>query len=79
MNFNLSSLLQNGMRILNIVNRTLPLVREINPAYSFITKKIKDMKGSTNNFMPSNTTLKAPNNYPLNQQSNGTNSLTFFR
>ncbi len=41
MNFNLPYILQNGMKVLNIVNKTLPLVKEFNPALGFIKKKLK--------------------------------------
>ena len=77
MNFNLAYILQNGMRILNIVNRTLPLVREFNPAMSFITKKIKDINTNIQN-NTSNTPLN--NILKTNAKSKNNNSnLTFFR
>ena len=46
MNFNLPYILQNGMKVLNIVNKTLPLVKEFNPALGFIKKKLKNLNKS---------------------------------
>lgn len=80
MNFNIPYLLQNGMKILNIVNKTLPLVREFNPAMSFITKKIKDINSNiqqNGGKLPLNTNiLKQPKNTQVNKRLN---NLTFFR
>ena len=79
MNFNLPYILHNGMRILNIVNRTLPLVKEVNPAIGYIRKKIKSINTNitpNNNIKPlSNTNiLSAPN-----KQNFSNSNLTFFK
>lgn len=79
MNFNLPYLLQNGMKILNIVNKSLPLVREFNPALSFITKKLKTM----NNNIQQNISTPLMNSNIIkntnNKQPRTHNNLTFFR
>lgn len=76
MNFNLPYILQNGMKILNIVNKTLPLVKEFNPALNFIQRKLK----SANLPAAQKTTIKntPTNNIPV-RVNNNNNSLTFFR
>lgn len=80
MNFNIPYLLSNGMKILNIVNKTLPLVREFNPAMSFITKKIKDINSNiqqNGGKLPiSANILKSPVNSQIKKANN---NLTFFR
>lgn len=76
MNFNLPYILQNGMKILNIVNKTLPLVKEFNPALNFIQKKLK----SASLPVAQKTTIKntPTENLPV-RVNNNNNSLTFFR
>ena len=68
------------MKILNIVNKTLPLVREVNPALGFIAKKIKSMNTNvtqmTDNSLVSTKALKNPTNQ---KQAYLNNNLTFFR
>lgn len=83
MNFNLSSILQNGIKILNIVNRTLPLVKEFNPALGVIRKKLKNVSlpvapVSNNNVRP---VQNRPTPVRINNRPNGNNNntLTFFR
>lgn len=44
MNFNFSSFLNGSLRILNIANRTLPLIKEATPAIKNIKKKYQDFK-----------------------------------
>lgn len=78
MNFNLPYLLQNGMKILNIVNKTLPLVKEFNPALNFITKKIKNI--NTNNVSQISNNIKKIVPPPKqNNQLPANNTLTFFK
>ena len=80
MNFNLPYILQNGMKILNIVNRTLPLVKEFNPAMSFISKKIKDINSNVqqaaNNLPINSNSLKQPANNKIHHKNS---NLTFFK
>lgn len=77
MNFNLPYILQNGMKILNIVNKTLPLVKEFNPALNFIQKKLK----SANLPIAQKSIIKntPTSNLPVRVNDNNNNSLTFFR
>lgn len=83
MNFNLPYILQNGMKILNIVNKTLPLVKEFNPALNFIQKKLKTASPVINQRQKNTPALKNStgvsniNNTINNNQNN--NTLTFFR
>lgn len=78
MKFNLPYILQNGMKILNIVNKTLPLVKEVNPALNFIQKKLKSQ---TPMLASKQKNTKTINNSPsVNKNiSNKNNTLTFFR
>ncbi len=77
MNFNISSILSGSMKILNIVNKTLPLVKEFNPTISKMITKYKNNKVKEQPFVnkkPSPTPLKKlPNQRP------SSNGLTFFR
>lgn len=75
MNFNLPYILQNGMKILNIVNKTLPLVKEFNPALNFIQKKLK----SANLPVAQKTAIKNTPTENIPVRVNNNNSLTFFR
>lgn len=78
MNFNLPYILQNGMKILNIVNKTLPLVKEVNPALNFIQKRLKTPKQlSTSN--DNKKSLNKINNQDYSIKNNQNNTLTFFR
>lgn len=86
MNFNLPYILQNGMKILNIVNKTLPLVKEFNPALNYIQKKLKSSASPLINQMQKNTPIlndKPRINNNINKsvtsKSTGNNTLTFFR
>lgn len=77
MNFNLPYILQNGMKILNIVNKTLPLVKEFNPALNFIQKKLKTANiPVTKKPIIKNTPTE---NIPVRVNNSNNNSLTFFR
>ncbi len=84
MNFNLPYILQNGMKVLNIVNKTLPLVKEFNPALGFIKKKLRTVALPNNINIKNTPTSKQPvrvnnvNNNNINNNINN-NSLTFFR
>ncbi len=81
MNFNLSSILSNSLRMLNIANKALPLIKEMNPTFKTIKEKIG--KYTTNN------SKKVINTPKIKQESNNhdnskkvvyqNNSLTFFK
>lgn len=77
MNINLASILQGSMKILNVVNKTLPLVKEFNPTFTKVMSKLK------NGNMKINNNFIIPTNRPLNtvpkKLVNNTNSLTFFK
>ena len=73
---NFSSFLSSSLRILNIANRAIPLVRDITPTIRSIRSKI------------SNTNLPKLNSFSINNNQNvmkreisqkHNNSLTFFR
>ena len=73
---NFSGFLSSSLRILNIANRALPLVRDITPTIKSIRSKI------------SNTNLPKLNSFSINNNQNvmkrkipqrKNNSLTFFR
>lgn len=48
MNFNFSSFLNGTLRILNIANKTLPLIKEASPTIKTIRNKYQTFKGNTN-------------------------------
>ena len=45
MNFNFSSFLNGTLRILNIANKTLPLIKEASPTIKTIRDKYQNFKG----------------------------------
>lgn len=47
MNFNFSSFLNGTLRILNIANKTLPLIKEASPTIKTIKNKYQSFKGNT--------------------------------
>lgn len=49
MNFNFSSFLNGTLRILNIANKTLPLIKEASPTIKTIKDKYQTFRGKTNN------------------------------
>lgn len=77
MNINISSILQGSMKILNVVNKTLPLVKEFSPTFTKIMSKFKTANPKINNklLIPSGKTI----NNTQKKLVNNTNSLTFFR
>lgn len=77
MNINISSILQGSMKILNVVNKTLPLVKEFNPTFTKVLNKIRKPNIKLNNNIPVITNQSTPNNQK--KLVNNTNSLTFFR
>ncbi len=83
MNFNLPYILQNGMKILNIVNKTLPLVKEFNPALNYIQKKLKTAAPVINQRQKNTPVLKnstgVVNTNKAISSSQNNNTLTFFR
>lgn len=84
MKMNLPFILQSGMRILNIVNRTLPLVKEFNPAYNYISKKVKSLNMKEKVLPIINNSSNISNNSKNTNITNGdikpsNNSLTFFK
>ncbi len=85
MRMNLPYILQGGMKILNIVNKTLPLVKEFNPAYNYITKKVKSLNmrdkilPALNNTQQPQKQSRPNNNVPTPNNRMNNNNLTFFR
>lgn len=49
MNFNFSSFLNGTLRILNIANKTLPLIKEASPTIKTIRDKYNSFKGISSN------------------------------
>lgn len=78
MNINLASILQGSMKILNVVNKTLPLVKEFNPTFSKVISKMKKTNPTTNNnFIIPKKVLSTNNN---NQKKIiNSSTLTFFQ
>lgn len=78
MNINISSILQGSMKILNVVNKTLPLVKEFNPTFTKVMSKLKNSNIKINSapMLPSSRTTI--NNSQKKLVTN-TNSLTFFK
>lgn len=77
MNINMSSFLANSLRILNIANKTIPLIKEANPTIKSIKKRYMKIKNNMN-YTPYEK--KAPK--VIEQPKNivyQNNSLTFFR
>lgn len=72
MNFNLSSILSNSLRFLNITKRALPLIKDLNPTIRNIKNKITEFK--TENKQPEKKELTFKEK-PVQKN----NSLTFFR
>lgn len=52
MNFNFSSFLNGTLRILNIANKTLPLIKEASPTIRTIKNKYQEFKGINTNRTP---------------------------
>lgn len=77
MNINISSILQGSMKILNVVNKTLPLVREFNPTFTKVLSKFRNPSIKINNNLPIPTNARIQDNQK--KLVNNTNSLTFFR
>lgn len=72
MNFNLSSILSNSLRFLNITKRAIPLIKDLNPTIKNIKTKIAEFK----------TTNKEPiiKELPIQKKEVKNNSsLTFFK
>ena len=72
MNFNLSSILSNSLRFLNITKRAIPLIKDLNPTIKNIKTKINEFK----------TTNKEPiiKELPIQKKEvKNNNSLTFFK
>ena len=76
MNFNFSSFLNGTLRILNIANKTLPLIKEASPTIKTIKNKYQSFKGINTN--------KAPKSIPYVEkktlkETNSNNLPTFFK
>ncbi len=72
MNFNLSSILSNSLRFLNITKRAIPLIKDLNPTIKNIKNKITEFKA----------TNKEPviKELPIQKKEvKNNNSLTFFK
>lgn len=77
MNFNFSSFLSGSLRILNIANKTLPLIKEASPAINNIRKKYQTIKHPKSLHQPRELQYK---NKPKKMESPQINNLpTFFR
>lgn len=77
MNFNFPNFLNNSMRILNIVHRTLPLIKEVNPAINFVKNKIKNINVNPVQKNTNNDSTELP--YENKKIITSNNSLTFFK
>lgn len=73
---NFSNFLSSSLRILNIANRALPLVRDITPTIKSIRSKISNTSLPKLNMAPSNN---YQNNIKKEIPQRQNNSLTFFR
>ena len=77
MNINISSILSNSLRILNIANKAIPLIKDFNPTIKKVKDGLKKVK-----FIPNNQNV---NNTPIQEIKESKkivyqdNSLTFFR
>ena len=71
MNFNLSSILTNSLRFLNITKRAIPLIKDLNPT-------IKTIKTKINEYKKDNKPEKKELAYKDKPVQNN-NSLTFFK
>ena len=77
MNINISSILSNSLRILNIANKAIPLIKDFNPTIKKVKDSLKKVK-----FIPNNQNV---NNTPIQEIKESKkivyqdNSLTFFR
>lgn len=76
MNFKFAGFLDGSLKILNIVNRTLPLVKEFNPTLGTIIKKYKNVTNKKSN----EKLISLPNNsVNTNKEINLNKGLTFFK
>ena len=73
---NFSNFLSSSLRILNIANRALPLVRDITPTIKSIRSKISNANLPKLNINPINNNQ---NNIKKEIPQRRNNSLTFFR
>lgn len=80
MNFNLSTVLSSSMRILNIANKAIPLIKEVNPAIQTVKTKLTTIKKKSSLPIPNKVVSSPQNkesiNTPIAYQNN---SLTFFK
>lgn len=75
---NFSSFLSNSLRILNIANRVIPLVRDMNPQIVKVRNTLRNIRTGVSSSLQNNNF-----NVPQQQQQlpgpRVNNSLTFFR
>lgn len=74
MNINLSSILSGSMRILNIANKALPLIKEMNPTINTIKNKI--LQGKNKGMVPVVPIKQVPE---IKEVPKATPNLTFFK
>ncbi len=72
---NFSNFLSNSLRILNIANRALPLVRDITPTIKSFRNKISNSNLPKLNMVPVNNNNSIKKDIPERRN----NTLTFFR
>lgn len=77
MNINISSILSNSLRILNIANKAIPLIKDFNPTIKKVKDGLKKVKFIPNNQNVNNTPIQEiEENKKIVYQDN---SLTFFK
>lgn len=72
MNFNLSSILSNSLRFLNITKRAIPLIKDLNPTIKNIKTKITEFKTTNKEPIIKELSIKK-------KEVKNNNSLTFFK
>lgn len=68
---NLSSILNSTLKVLNIADKTIPLIKDINPSIKNVKDKIRKFKGLNIN--------PKENKHSIVNTSRNTNNPTFFK
>lgn len=76
---NLSNILSYSLRMLNIANKAIPLIKEVNPTIKTVKKKFINKKGARPRPTPMNNVITTNTNPPQSRNIYQNNSLTFFR
>lgn len=81
MNFNINSLLSNSLRMLNIANRAIPLIKELSPTIKTVRNRINTFRSPIAKLPALKNTIR---DTPYVEKTNKKviyqdNSLTFFR